>query len=90
MKPIDPRIDPALVPAGSKAVRIAEHQPEYVTLPSVRTPLGHVITRWEPSPEEREAIARGEDVFVTLLSLGTINPLFLTVGPTDWTMPSSS
>lgn len=34
--------------------------------------------------EERAAIVRGEDIFVTLISAGAINPLFVTVGPVDW------
>lgn len=38
MEIVDPRIDPALVPEGSKAVVIAEHQDEYRDLPSIRTP----------------------------------------------------
>lgn len=84
MEIVDPRIDPALVPPGSKAVVIAEHQDEYRDLPSVRTPNGQVITRWSPSLEERAAIIRGDDIFVTILSHGQINPLFVTVGPVDW------
>lgn len=84
MEPVDPRIDPRLVPEGSKAIVVAEHQEEYRDLPSVRTPDGYVITRWSLTLEERAAIVRGEDVFVTILSQGPINPLFVTVGPTDW------
>jgi hypothetical protein len=82
---VDPRIDPRLVPPGSRAIVIAEHQEEYLDLPSVRTPDGQVITRWALSDAERSAIVRGEDIFVTLLSHGAINPLFVTVGPVDWT-----
>ncbi len=52
MEIVDPRVNPALVPDGSKAVVIAEHQSEYRDLPSIRTPLGHVITRWTLSSEE--------------------------------------
>ena len=94
MTPTDPRIDPCLVPPGSRAIVIAEHQDEYVDLPSVRTPMviqdgrmlvpPYVITRWSLSDGERAAIVRGEDVFVTLISAGSINPLFVTVGPCDW------
>jgi hypothetical protein len=80
----DPRVDPRLVPYGSFAVVIAEHQDEYRDLPSIRTPLGQVITRWALDEEDRAAIARGEDVYVTILSPGPIRPLFLTVGPSDW------
>jgi len=85
MQPVDPRIDPKLVPPGSVATLIAKDQPEYLPLPSVRTPLAHVITRWELTPEERTAIANGADLFITLLSNGTICPMLPTVGPTDWT-----
>lgn len=81
---VDPRVHPSLVPAGSKAVVIAEHQDEYRDLPSVRTPGGQVITRWTLTDEERAAIVRGEDIYVTILSHGSINPLFVTVGPVDW------
>ncbi len=84
MEIVDPRVNPALVPDGSKAVVIAEHQSEYRDLPSIRTPLGHVITRWTLSSEERAAVAGGEDVYVTLLSRGSINPLFVTIGPVNW------
>lgn len=85
MEICDPRVHPALVPEGSKAVVIAEHQQEYRDLPSVRTPDGQVITRWTLSEDERRAILMGEDIFVTILSNGAINPLFVTVGPVDWT-----
>ncbi len=94
MKPIDPRINPAHVLPGSRAVVIAEHQDEFIDLPSVRTPAvvengvlkvpPYVITRWELTDEERAALVRGEDIYVTLVSAGAINPLFVTVGPVDW------
>ena len=80
----DPRIDPTLVPPGSRAVVIAEHQAEYRDLPSVRTPGGQVITRWVPTDAERRAVLAGEDIYVTILSTGAINPLFVTVGPVNW------
>lgn len=84
MEIVDPRVDPALVPAGSIAIVIAEHQAEYRDLPSIRTPNGYVITRWSFTEAERAAVLRGEDIFVTLLSHGPINPLFVTVGPVNW------
>ena len=84
MEIVDPRIDPKLVPKGSRAVVIAEHQKEYLDLPSVRTPDGQVITRWSFTLEERRAILQGEDLYITILSSGSINPLFCTIGPTNW------
>lgn len=85
MEIVDPRIDPRLVPEGSKAVVIAEHQDEYRDLPSVRTPNGYVITRWQLTEDEKRRIVQGEDIFLTILSFGSINPLFMSVGPVDWT-----
>ena len=84
MEIVDPRVDPSLVPEGSKAIVIAEHQDEYRDLPSIRTPDGQVITRWTLSLDERAAIVRGEDIYVTLLAGGRINPFFVTVGPVNW------
>ena len=84
MEPIDPRVDPALLPDGSQAVVIAEHQYQYKDLPSVRTPQGQVITRWSLTPDERRLIFDGEDVFITILSDGAINPLRPTVGQVNW------
>lgn len=84
MEIADPRIDPRLVPRGSRAVVIAENHDVYRALPSVRTPDGQVITRWHLSDDERAAVVRGEDIFVTILSHGPINPFFVTVGPVDW------
>lgn len=85
MEIVDPRVHPSLVPDGSVAVVIAEHQAAYRDLPSIRTPDHQVITRWSPTREERMALLRGEDVYVTILAAGAINPLFVTVGPVDWT-----
>lgn len=84
MEIVDPRVNPQLVPEGSRAVVIAEHQDEYRDLPSIRTPNGYVITRWSLTDEERAAVVRGEDIYITLLSHGPINPLFATVGPVNW------
>lgn len=85
MDPIDPRIHPNLVRAGSRAVVVAETQDEYKNLPSVRTPQGQLITRWEPTAEERARIAAGDDIFVTVINGGPVSPMMVTVGPMDWT-----
>jgi hypothetical protein len=90
MEIADPRVDPRLVPPGSRAIVIAEQQDEYRDLPSIRTPGGQVITRWSLTDEERAAIVRGEDIYVTLLSRGAINPLFVTVGQVNWAEAEAS
>ena len=80
----DPRIDPTRLPEGSYALVIAEHQEEYRDLPSIRTPKGQVISRWQPSDAERKAIAEGADIFVTLFSRGPINPILVSLGDYDF------
>lgn len=97
MEPIDPRIDPRLVPSGSRAVVVAEHQDEYRDLPSVVTPpifqegskqvvmtWQQTITRWTFTDAERKRIAEGEDVYITIVGV-PIRPFFATVGVVDWT-----
>ena len=85
MNSTDPRVPPSLVPEGSRALVIPEHQDEYQDLPAILTPNGQIITRWSLSLEERAAIVRGEDIYVTVLSKTLINPFYVTVGPVDWT-----
>lgn len=84
---VDPRVDPALVPQGSVARVINGPNNEYQDLPAIQTPTGRVITRWALSKEERMAVLRGEDIFVTLLTAGKINPFFVTIGTIDWNAP---
>ena len=80
------RVPPATVPAGSHPVVIAEHQEQYLDLPSIRTPSGHVITRWRPTEDERRQILVGEDLYLTISTFNTpLQPVMLTVGPVDWT-----
>lgn len=83
MTPEDPCIDPRLVPEGSRPHVINGPRGEYVDLPSIVTPSRTVITRWKPTNEERVALIAGADVFLTIY--GTpINPVWLSVGPCDW------
>jgi hypothetical protein len=84
MKPVDPQIPVRLLPDGAVARVIAETQEQYEDLPSVRTPGGQVITRWELTDEERAAIAAGGDVWVTLFSHGAITPILVLAGHDDF------
>lgn len=47
-------------------------QPQYMGLPALvsRDPQRRVLSRWELSPEEREMIANGADVYVSLMTFG--------------------
>lgn len=90
MNIIDPQVPTVLVPAGSRPKLVNGPNDEYRDLPCIITPNGHLISRWEPSPDERAAVMRGEDIYVTLLvpkqfQSFRINPMFVTIGPVDWT-----
>lgn len=41
-------------------------QPQFLELPILYSRDGFVISRWEPTPEEREWIAKGCDIFLSL------------------------
>lgn len=47
---------------GTRSVKIAESQDQYDTLPALVYPDGVVLTEWTLSEEERQAIARGENI----------------------------
>ena len=75
---------------GAPEVTVAEEQPEYlpITVAMYEDEHGAVyrVTRWTFSPEERERIARGEDVYVSQVSFGQapMTPLMVNCGPADW------
>ena len=89
MNIVDPQVPPVLVPAGSIPKIINGPHQEYLDLPCVITPNNYLITRWEPTRDERAAILRGEDVYITLIVSVSepirLNPMIVTVGPVDWT-----
>lgn len=75
---------------GADEVTVAEDQPEYlpITVALYAQPIGetavlHRLTRWQPTPAERAAIAAGEDIYVAQLShlRAPMTPLSVHVGP---------
>lgn len=82
---VDPCVPLHLLPPGSVAQIINGPKREYRDLPAIRTPHGRVITRWTFSAEERARIGAGEDLYLSMLSGGLINPVELSVGLCDWT-----
>lgn len=89
---------------GAPEVTIAEEQEEYmpitVALYDYSDGSRGLLTRWQPSPEERQAIAAGADVFVQQLNFRTtacracgvetpqgMTPLSVRCGPGEWAVP---
>lgn len=84
MRPIAPR-------TGAPETTYAEEQQEYQPL-TVATyvysdgPIG-LLTRWQPTPAERAAIAAGEDIYVMQLRPDTLlTPQIVQVGPGGFTL----
>jgi hypothetical protein len=74
---------PVLVGLQPFERQYAEHQVEYNTLPALRSSENkvreegyyRVMSRWELTKEERDDIAHGADIYITLISeSGTIIP----------------
>ena len=77
MEAISPFTDAATL---GLEVKIAEHQPEYSTLPAFFTRLG-LLTRWHFTDEERRQIANGADLFIGILNFGqAVQPLMPMIG----------
>lgn len=65
---------------GAQRVVFAKDQPEYIPLPALVFPDGTILTEWQPSEEERAAIARGENIRLWIWTCGrTLQPVALDV-----------
>jgi hypothetical protein len=63
-------------------VNYAENQPEYDTLPSLRSLDGRVTSRWTFTDEERRKIAEGADILLTLYTFNKpLQPIQMRVIP---------
>lgn len=76
---------------GAIETTIAEEQPEYmpITVALYQYADGScgIVTRWQPSAEERAAILAGEDIYVNQIHFGKhMTPLMVRVGPGDFTV----
>lgn len=66
MNAIAPAREQFLLPEDTKEVIFAKDQPQYQPLPSMRTPDGRVITQWEPTADELEALMRGQSITIVM------------------------
>lgn len=55
---------------------IAEHQPEYITLPSLRAkrPERQTLSRWTFTDQQRQEILDGADLYLEVLTFGGAYP----------------
>jgi len=83
VRPVAPRV-------GLPEVMVAEEQHDYAPLAAAVVRFSDGIvglqTRWTFTSEERKAIARGEDLYLFVMTHGRpLQPVKLEVGPPDWT-----
>ena len=65
---------------GFKKVRIAEHQPQYETLPALVSPEGWNVSEWQLTEDERLAILDGATVYLYVWTFGrSMQPVNLAV-----------
>ncbi|RJP17198.1 MAG: hypothetical protein C4529_14985 [Deltaproteobacteria bacterium] len=67
----------------------AKDQPEYIPLRCLRSNAytGSVLSRWTLTPEQRQLVAEGGDIFLELLTFGhPLQPIMIAVGndPEPW------
>ena len=73
-----------LLPAGTREVKIAEYQEEYLTLPALVTPDGKVASQWLPTPGELALLNLGVPVTITIWTGGhPLQPQSISVGGVD-------
>ncbi len=65
MQPVIPRSSGA-----GKAVVYAAEQPQYRPLPALVSEEGAVFTEWELTRDERDAVARGARLILSLMPFG--------------------
>lgn len=80
---IDPCVDPSLMPEGSLPRILNTKDNDCLDLPAIITPKRAVITRWRLTPDERQRLLAGEDIYLTIWGL-PIRPVHLAVGVCDW------
>jgi hypothetical protein len=74
---------------GADEITIAEDQLEYkpLVVAVYQTPQGVpvLLTRWRLTEEERQLVAAGEDLYLSVLTFGQpLQPIGLQVGPEGW------
>lgn len=88
MRPVAPR-------TGAPEITVAEEQEEYmpVTVGVYQYEDGTrvLMTRWTLTPEERQRVADGEDIYVGQLNFGApMTPLIVQCGPGDFAVTEAT
>jgi hypothetical protein len=85
MNALEPNPAQFLLPPGARRVTHggpAVGQGEFVPLPSIVLPSGAIVTQWEPTADELDAILRGQAITL-ILHTPLQPPMQLFVGGAD-------
>jgi hypothetical protein len=80
---LNPRNGPVVDGLEDRETVYAADQPEYAPLRTLKSPSpqGEVMSRWTFTPEQREAIANGADLFLELFEFHQpLRPIRIAVG----------
>jgi len=81
---VKPNAELFLLPDKTRAVNYAEHQAEYLTLPSLVTPDGRVVSQWLPDAHDLALLNNGVPVTLVLHTFNQpLQPIILAVGGLD-------
>lgn len=81
---IKPNREMFLLPEDVREVNVAEHQDEYLTLPSLVTRDGRVVSQWQPDANDLILLNNGVPVTLVLHTFGQpLQPIILAVGGLD-------
>jgi hypothetical protein len=81
---IKPKAELFLLPAGTREANVAEHQPEYQTLPALITPDGKVVSSWMPDANDLALLNTGVPItLVCWTADGSPQPVTIAVGGLD-------
>lgn len=84
MTPTQIEIESFVVPVGTRPARYAEHQPEYIPLDTICTPDGKVVSQWQPTAEELQAIVEGRPITLVVWTFNQpLQPVCVAVGGLD-------
>lgn len=81
MEPVTPVLTAEL---QSREVMCAKDQPKCIPLPVHRSPPGVILSRWRLTESEREAVAAGADVFLSIHTFNQpLQPVRIEIGECD-------
>jgi|SRR5579863_7971476 len=84
---LKPKDGPVIEGLEEREIVFAKNQPQYLPLRTLVSDDKNrkTLSRWEPSPEQRKAIAEGADIYLQLMTFGQpLQPILMLVSDGSW------